>query len=560
MSTRTVNGSDRAAAGNLSRREARVPRRDPQGNSQITAATISFIAPATIADSGAGFTFRAGDTVEVIGAGLNSRQWQIALASASALTVVPPLLRAETAGAPITIVPLHRRAGDVTAPPAASHLTIAATVTPAVSIAMVAPHAGDMDFSAIVTPGLSATLTTPDLIALAATVTPTLAASLSGPDQIAISATVTPSVAIAATNPDLIAIAATVTPTASITATSGGEIWDDGMDDATPGDPNFPDFFTDIPAITVRPPWNVAGVDYRVGLAAGATLTPWNAMSGAGITVNADNVRLDGDGHVIDGIDFTGGSGGSGTAAYLYIVGDNTEVKNCKTGGPGAKNFPNGVIGLQGGQSGLHVHHCDLDGEGASDPSEECTTSAMVIGAAGPGGSFHVHHNKVTSQIQHFCETGADDEGAVIIEYNMVHRPRIGFMSHGNLVQLYDGLVDGSHLYRFNVYFQDLPNGAEGPQGYFGHREIESTIDSPTFSFNVFVALLFEGDTTASYMIHAGDDDAGVTIVTGTRECSHNYFYIPGAFGPFYPGSLDDTPDDDSNIDMATGDVLPLSP
>lgn len=35
-----------------------------------------------------------------------------------------------------------------------------------------------------------------------------------------------------------------------------------------------------------RPPWQVAGVDYAVGVASTATLTDWQLLSGPGITVN----------------------------------------------------------------------------------------------------------------------------------------------------------------------------------------------------------------------------------------------------------------------------------
>lgn len=182
----------------------------------------------------------------------------------------------------------------------------------------------------------------------------------------------------------------------------------------------------------------------------------------------------------------------------------------------------------------------------------------MVIGAAGPDGPFWVHHNYVTNLVQHFCETGADPTGAVIIEYNLVNDPGIGLDNHLNLVQLYDGNVDGARLYRFNAYKQKRLSGAEGPQGYFGHGGISSYISDPTFSNNVFIALLNGITTTASYMIHGPDGNAPQTIVTGTRECSENYFYLPGAFGPFYPGSLDGYIDDSSNVYMDDGSIAAL--
>src|SRR5215831_5671176 len=87
----------------------------------------------------------------------------------------------------------------------------------------------------------------------------------------------------------------------------------DGRLNAPAGTPQYPTYFTSLNGISpypVRPPWHVAGVDYRVGISAGvslkdpATINPKIATSSGTnpiiLTLQADNVTF-------DGYDFTRG-------------------------------------------------------------------------------------------------------------------------------------------------------------------------------------------------------------------------------------------------------------
>jgi hypothetical protein len=66
--------------------------------------TISFTAPATISDSGNGFNaFRVGDEIVVIGSPANSRVFTLTAATASTLTVNPPMVATEAAGSTIIL-------------------------------------------------------------------------------------------------------------------------------------------------------------------------------------------------------------------------------------------------------------------------------------------------------------------------------------------------------------------------------------------------------------------------------------------------------------------------
>jgi len=92
-----------SAAGDMSRRSQTTFSGDG-GAGNTTGNTISFTAPATIADSGNGLGWvRAGDLIGVRGSATNSRRWRVTTAAAGSLTVTPAVVTNELAGAVITL-------------------------------------------------------------------------------------------------------------------------------------------------------------------------------------------------------------------------------------------------------------------------------------------------------------------------------------------------------------------------------------------------------------------------------------------------------------------------
>jgi|SRR6185312_8872569 len=67
--------------------------------------TISFTAPATIADSANQLgTFKVNDIIVVLGSAANSRSWTVQTSAAGTLTVSPAVITSEVAGAAITLI------------------------------------------------------------------------------------------------------------------------------------------------------------------------------------------------------------------------------------------------------------------------------------------------------------------------------------------------------------------------------------------------------------------------------------------------------------------------
>src|SRR5262249_38094657 len=126
----------------------------------------------------------------------------------------------------------------------------------------------------------------------------------------------------------------------------------DGSANAPAGTPQLPNLFT---GYTVRPPWMVAGVDYAVGVPQGTVLTDWQKLTGPGISIVGNVVRIDNTNGVdISNVDFSLHGG-----AVLYINNsNNTVVTDCSFQATTSTD----LIYLTSASSGLTVQYCNLTG------------------------------------------------------------------------------------------------------------------------------------------------------------------------------------------------------
>lgn len=102
MSPRLQSIAATSAAANDTRARGTDSDRDPSGP-HISATTISFTAPDTIADSGNGLLFVAEDVIEVTGSPANSGTHRVLTAAAGSVTVAGSRITTEGAGARIDI-------------------------------------------------------------------------------------------------------------------------------------------------------------------------------------------------------------------------------------------------------------------------------------------------------------------------------------------------------------------------------------------------------------------------------------------------------------------------
>ena len=124
-------------------------------------------------------------------------------------------------------------------------------------------------------------------------------------------------------------------PVGNVTTFDPTAMLGDGSANAPAGTPQLPTLFS---GEAVRPTWMVAGVDYAVGIPTGTVLKDWQSLSGPGISINGNMVRIDNtNGVQISNVDFSLHGG-----AILYINNSNdTVVTNCNFDGHDSRRYYN---------------------------------------------------------------------------------------------------------------------------------------------------------------------------------------------------------------------------
>jgi hypothetical protein len=315
-------------------------------------------------------------------------------------------------------------------------------------------------------------------------------------------------------------------------------------------------FFTGFTgqAYTVRPPWNVAGVDYAVGYS--GTLTPatsWTAPAcissyNASIFIaNADMQPC-----VISGVDFTVNGG------YCFLVtgsGGNTVTFSNDHFATGTSNCTQygGWIQMQAGTTAnILVEYSEFDDNYGCN----CDGVITMVGT----GSVTVKYTAGIGITGRLEDIGNGSTGAIINQYNYIEGIGSTF-EHGEVVE-----INSSYPYVYNelwntyytestgccdtalLYIQSAP--ATGP----------GTLTSAIDSYNVLVARPNPsqplGGVTVSGPIWV-DTSVGNTI--GTVTITNNYIDPMGSFFPIVvnysttdPGSIGSSTCS-GNISLVTG-------
>ncbi|MEJ0073151.1 MAG: hypothetical protein WDN27_03690 [Candidatus Saccharibacteria bacterium] len=201
---------------------------------------------------------------------------------------------------------------------------------------------------------------------------------------------------------------------------------------------------------TARPQWNVAGVDYKVGIPDGTTLTPWRSASVPNISINLSSGRVScttAGAHVtLNAIDF---STAAGVSPWIY---DNSNdctwtVANSKFTCSG--NYTNIVAG------NITLKNNEFDQAGCTNqPSSFATV----------GGSVTVQYNWFRNGWQHVIETGGP--GSIDYRFNLIddmvtHTSQLAG-SHENFQQLYGTAPISADVVTFNTVYQHTAGTGNG--------------------------------------------------------------------------------------------------
>lgn len=318
-----------------------------------------------------------------------------------------------------------------------------------------------------------------------------------------------------------------------------GTSFGDGCSSSPAGTPQYPSMLS---SYAIRPPWNVAGVEYHVGVPAGKVLTDWRNISNPRLTVNSNgNIQCSSAGAVtLDSIDFslgTGiqqlydpnssctwtvtnsffacGSGGGGNVAMVFV--DNVTLKNntfdstnCRVGAAGLSSFITG------------------------------------------GGSIIMQYNWLKHGNQHVLETGTG--GPIDYRFNLIEDMVPGGSAtgqHENFQQLTGTGNLRNDVVSFNTVYQRSGGNGEGWQFYCNSGPC--TITGPVLSSNTVVVL---AGTNMSNLVNAGDPAHLATVIGATN--ANNYFDLSGRPNAYYAGTVTAAKGWTStcNINMTSGKLI----
>jgi hypothetical protein len=280
----------------------------------------------------------------------------------------------------------------------------------------------------------------------------------------------------------------------------------------TAGKPQLPNLLTSYP---VRPPWQVAGVDYYVGVRPNETPLKDPTVQAdlpAGATVDAAHslIRITGNNVTLDGFDFSLHGGYS-----VYV--DNasgTRITN--------SYFLGGVpVTDHGKSSNTHVSCDTIDGGGTNG-----NLSYGELLTLGPGAI--VEYNWIKNAPQHFLSVSGG--GSVFYRYNLLQDGGWGAGQHLNYLQIVNGRFINVQV-NFNTMVQHAtPAKGEGFQVYINSA---GSIINGEIGYNTLITAADPGTVAESYIIHAGSNSQYPSPASGMVH--DNYIDASGSYAAFYP-------------------------
>jgi hypothetical protein len=280
----------------------------------------------------------------------------------------------------------------------------------------------------------------------------------------------------------------------------------------------------------LRPPWNVAGVDYAVGVPAMTALTDWQSLSGPGISVDtssappygAPHVRVDNTSNVVmDSIDFSLHGG----AFLMFVNSPNPTVIRSNFGGPNLSMIPAGVIVADPWSPNLSVTYSTIDGAKAGGSG---TGGPSLITNQG-GGTTTLEYNWLKNAPQHTLEEAQPTALPLVLVYrnNLVEQSGWEVGAHPNYLQF--GYADVSSVdVEYNTFY-NTPQTTSGESLQFSG--MGGYVHNVTWAFNVMIATGGIPGSARSAFIHAGgSQNSGVG--------HDNYVDTTAAWFLYYPGSM----------------------
>jgi hypothetical protein len=321
----------------------------------------------------------------------------------------------------------------------------------------------------------------------------------------------------------------------------------DGSANASTGTPQLPSLFG---GLATRPSWQVAGVDYAVGIHSGTTLKdPTKVALPAGVVYDAANHNIvvtaaRGTSVTLDGYDFSvaGGLGvvllgaSNGGGGDLTITNSNFAV--------GTNNQIPIVSEEDAGH--LTVNYCVIDGVGTNNGVSAAQAVDRLIqpGAAGITAEYNFMKNAWSDGID-------PSSGPIIVKYNVFDNANFSSQAHADWLQLNAAPGSSNTLdFEFNTAYQP----ANALFDLDSMVRVNMNVNNPVVAYNTAVAAHW---INSWIVVTEGATDSPSQIINPSVH--DNYLtYYPAIdtswtmYDSAYPGGLIN-PNSYNNINLATG-------
>jgi hypothetical protein len=302
----------------------------------------------------------------------------------------------------------------------------------------------------------------------------------------------------------------------------------DGSANAPAGTPELP---TLLSGYAVRPSWNVAGVDYAVGMPSGTILKAPSTISMVGVSVDvADHViKVSGNNITLSGYDFSLDGGwqvsiNSGNNITIedsnFVVGSNGQTP----------------IYVSSNASNVTIIDNTINGSGSTLGASGATAQMLI---AGDGtGTTTIEYNLIENAWGEDIVLSSDVGGENwVVQCNLIKNAGEGFNSgaHGDWIQTYNlpGANTNSLEVNFNTFVQDIPISEGRTQGISAFSANSGSnsggVQTESFNNNTFVAI------RGAYVNYGIILDT--TRLIGTATAQNNYFDTSGIGSSPYGGS-----------------------
>jgi hypothetical protein len=335
------------------------------------------------------------------------------------------------------------------------------------------------------------------------------------------------------------------------------------------GSANGPGGTAELPTLlsgyAVRPSWNVAGVDYAVGITPGTVLKdPFaggvlaSALVALGGSANTSNHVITFSGvnnAVISGWDFSLEGGWT-----VLVNSNNATIEN--------NNFQVGAnlrtpIIVSNSADNVTIQNNVINGAGLNNG----IGFGLIEGNA--YGTTKIQYNQIENAFSEDIVLGTSPNGPATqdIQYNLIENAGMGFNqgAHGDWIQVVasPGQTINDLELNFNTWVQNLPDTVARTQGLslLSANTAQGTVLKEGISNNTFVAPGSSINQVNSFVI------VDTTFLNGSATVANNYYdptgintgflfagnYNPGGVGV---GPYNGTVNRSENVDMVNGKIL----